>query len=110
MPSTCYSRQTNAFDEDSIAVAAILAAHAAIAMNTAHDRQRAENLEQALESNREIGMAMGVLMSSGLHTQQQAFDILRRASQRLNVKLRDVAATVVESGELPKSGNGPARC
>ncbi|MGH4016166.1 MAG: ANTAR domain-containing protein [Pseudonocardiaceae bacterium] len=96
-----YSRDVDAFDEVGRAIGAILAAHAAVAMSTARDRERAEHLEQALESNREIGMAMGVLMASGLQTRKQAFELLRRASQRLNVKLRDVAAGVVETGELP---------
>ncbi len=102
-----YSREPGAFDEDSRAVAAILAAHVAVAISTARDRERAAHLERAVESNREIGMAMGVVMASGLQTREQAFDVLRRASQRLNVKLRDVASAVVETGELPQRRNGP---
>jgi AmiR/NasT family two-component response regulator len=34
----------------------------------------------------------------------QAFDILRRASQHLNVKLRDVAQYLVDTGERPDTG------
>jgi AmiR/NasT family two-component response regulator len=34
-------------------------------------------------------------------TEDDAFALLRRASQYLNVKLRDVAAQVVETGRLP---------
>jgi transcriptional regulator with GAF, ATPase, and Fis domain len=104
-----YSRAVNAFDPDAHAVGAILAAHAAVAMNTARERERAEHLEQAVASNREIGMAMGVVMANGLQTREQAFDVLRRASQRLNVKLRDIASAVVETGELPELGNSQAR-
>lgn len=96
-----YSRQVDTFDESSRAIGAILAAHAAIALTTARTRDRADTLEHALESNREIGMAMGILMARGLSTSEQAFDDLRRASQHLNVKLRDIAAAVVRSGELP---------
>ena len=36
---------------------------------------------------------------------EQAFDILRRASQHLNEKLRDVAQTLVETGESPNTGD-----
>jgi hypothetical protein len=32
----------------------------------------------------------------------QAFDILRRASQRLNLKLHDVAARLAETGQMPE--------
>ncbi len=34
----------------------------------------------------------------------QAFDLLRRASQHLNVKLDEVAAKLVETGEPPPTG------
>ena len=34
-------------------------------------------------------------------TADQAFDVLRRASQRLNIKLRDVAQTLIDTGEDP---------
>lgn len=100
-----YSREVDAFDEEGRAIGAILAAHAAVGISTARDRQRAEHLEQAVASNREIGMAIGVVMASGLQTREQAFDVLRRASQRLNVKLRDVASMVVDTGELPELRN-----
>src|SRR5262249_52654838 len=96
-----YSRKTDAFDADACAVGAILAAHAAVGLSTARERERADHLERAVRSNREIGMAMGVVMASGARTPEQAFEVLRRASQRLNIKLRDLASEVVETGELP---------
>ena len=37
-------------------------------------------------------------------TAEQAFDILRRASQHLNTKLREVAQQLVETGERPQTG------
>ena len=58
------------------------------------------NLEQALISNREIGVAIGVLTARHLMTQQQAFDLLRMASQRTHRKLRDVARDVAETGDI----------
>jgi hypothetical protein len=82
-----YSRHSAAFDEYDRAVGAVLAAHAAIAMSAAHEHERAEQMEDALRSNREIGMAIGVLMGRGGMTQDDAFTLLRRASQHLNRKL-----------------------
>jgi AmiR/NasT family two-component response regulator len=58
------------------------------------------NLIKAQASNREIGMAMGVLMSRHRLTQAQAFDLLRMASQHTHRKLREIAAEVVETGML----------
>lgn len=96
-----YARQPSAFDGRARAVGTVLAAHAAIALTAAIDQQHVGQLEDAVRSNREIGMAMGVLMGRGAVTEDEAFAQLRRASQYLNLKLRDVAAQVVEAGRLP---------
>ncbi len=53
-------------------------------------------LLQALETRTVIGQAQGVLMARQGVTPDEAFDILRRASQRTNRKLREVAAEIVE--------------
>ena len=58
------------------------------------------NLETALTSNRRIGAAIGVLMASRRVTSQEAFALLRRASNESNRKLRDVADQVVLTGSL----------
>jgi len=96
-----YSRRPAAFDEHGYAVGAVLAAHGAIAMSAARQREQAEQLEDALRSSREIGMAMGVLMGREGVTQDEAFTSLRNASQYLHRKLREVAAEVVDTGQLP---------
>ena len=103
-----YSREVQAFDEQGYAVGTVLATHAAIAMRGAQERDRGDQLEQALASNREIGMAMGLLMARGLLTQDQAFAVLRRASQHLNRKLHEVAAELIETGQLPRRRVPPA--
>jgi AmiR/NasT family two-component response regulator len=56
-----------------------------------------------LETNREIGVAMGILKATGQLTQDQAFDQLRTASQTLNRKLHDIAADVTATGQLPRA-------
>ncbi|MGI5130935.1 GAF and ANTAR domain-containing protein [Pseudonocardia sp. CA-107938] len=96
-----FAETPNAFDDHDAAVASILAGHAALAVSAAREKEHADNLDQALRSSREIGVAMGVLMARGGLTREQAFGVLREASQRLNVKLRDVAADVADTGQLP---------
>lgn len=61
---------------------------------------QAANLEIALNSNRDIGTAIGILMSTHLVTQQQAFTMLRTASQHGHRKLRDIANDVIFTGSL----------
>jgi AmiR/NasT family two-component response regulator len=61
-------------------------------------------MSQALASRDLIGQAKGILMAREGCSADQAFDMLRRASQRLNQKLRDVAEQIVESPASPRGG------
>ena len=96
-----YSRARAAFDDDDVLVGLMVATHGALAAQSIVSARKVENLQKALLSNREIGTAMGVLMTRHHVTRDQAFDLLRIASQNSNRKLRDVAVEVAESGELP---------
>ena len=93
-----YSKEPHAFDEDAQAIGAVFAAHAAVAISGG---QREANLEKALESRDLIGQAKGILIANRQMTADEAFDALRRASQHLNLKLRDVADRVIFTGEIP---------
>ena len=59
------------------------------------------HLKRALKNSRDIGAAVGVLMSHHKVTQDEAFQMLRRASQDQNHKLHDIALDVLQTGELP---------
>lgn len=98
-----YSRERDAFGDDALAVGTILAAHAALACARAREREQISGLEQAVASNRAIGMAIGILMAIHRVSQQDAFDLLRETSQRSNRKLREIADEVVLTGALPVS-------
>lgn len=88
------------------AVTLALLAGLAVASAQAHDEEgrRADHLEAGLVSRETIGQAEGILMERERVTAEEAFDILRRASQHLNVKLRDVAQRLVDTGERPDTG------
>lgn len=62
--------------------------------------RKEQQLEDALASRDVIGQAKGLLMARQDITSDQAFDALRRASQRLNVKLRDVADDMVATNDI----------
>ncbi|TDP92804.1 GAF and ANTAR domain-containing protein [Labedaea rhizosphaerae] len=85
-------------DEVAVDRALLLATHASLAV--AHTEAvrladlRAAHLTRALESRDVIGQAKGVLMNRRGITADQAFDLLRRTSQELNVKLATLAHTV----------------
>ena len=96
-----YSRERDAFDDEAEAIGTILAAQAALAFARAREREQISGLEQAVASNRSIGMAIGILMAIRRIGQDEAFDLLRRVSQRTNRKLREIADEVVHTGQLP---------
>jgi hypothetical protein len=95
-----YSDLPYAFDRSAVAVGLILATHAAALFSEMLASNRAGNLSRALESNREIGVAMGILMQQHQFTRQQAFDVLRVASQNSNRKLAEVASEVADTGTV----------
>jgi hypothetical protein len=96
-----FAERAGAFTDADIDLATVLAAHASSLLALYEAEDHAANLETALESNRDIGAAVGVLMAHHQVTQQDAFTLLRVASQSLHRKLRDVATEVVETGALP---------
>ena len=59
--------------------------------------EQARNMRVAMESRAVIEQAKGVLMAQRHVTAEQAFEILREASQRYNRKLREIALGIVES-------------
>jgi GAF domain-containing protein len=96
-----YSRDTHLFDHTEEATASLLAQQAAAVLANAVAFADATALNSqlldALETRDLIGQAKGILMAREQCDASTAFDILRRASQRTNRKLRDIAADLVAS-------------
>ena len=67
--------------------------------------ERVENLNKRLESQPVIEQAKGILMARSHCSPDDAFEMLRRASMRMNRKLRDVAADIV-AGTRSRSSPG----
>jgi GAF domain-containing protein len=103
-----YSRYPAAFGVDGRAKAAILVSLASLALSVAHshedEERRAANFHAALASRETIGQAVGILMERERITAEAAFVILRRASQHLNIKVREVARNLIDTGKDPDTG------
>lgn len=97
-----YSREPAAFAALKLNALDDLATHCAIALAKAAEHEQNQHLRAALESNRDIGVAIGILMATKLVTKQEAFDALRITSQHTHRKLHQVALEVAETGELPR--------
>ena len=100
-----YAELPGAFGAIDRAKALVLATFAGVAIDAAATAEsgarRAENLLEALRTRELIGQAQGILMERERITAEQAFALLRDSSQHLNVKLREVAWSLVETGETP---------
>jgi hypothetical protein len=95
-----YATRPAAFTDESTATGSMFAAYASMALLAAARHDKTNHLTRALETNREIGVAMGILMANGKLTSQQAFNQLSTASQNFNRKLHDIAADVALTGAL----------
>ena len=97
-----YSRRGVFGGEDEL-LAALVAGQAAVCVAAAQavraSHETVEQLNHALASRDMIGQAKGILMAREGCNSDEAFDMLRRASQRMNQKLRDVAEQIVTSGQ-----------
>ena len=90
--------QRRGFTQDDIAFMAIFARHAALALSSSWSEA---GLNTALDSRKLIGQAQGILMERHDLDETRAFEVLRRYSQDHNIKLRDVAAHLIETRQLP---------
>ncbi|HEX2046334.1 MAG TPA: GAF and ANTAR domain-containing protein [Acidimicrobiales bacterium] len=96
-----YAPEGGTFSSRDQAVGGALAAAAAIVLANASAywevSQLSEQLTEAMRSRAVIEQAKGMLMArSPQLSADDAFDLLRRASQRENVKLRDIAQRIVD--------------
>jgi GAF domain-containing protein len=76
----------------------------ALALRLASYAALTDQMRSSLASRAVIDQAVGVIMAQERCTQARAFAMLRAASQKRNVKLRDIASAIVTSisGEPPQ--------
>jgi GAF domain-containing protein len=90
-----YSTRSPDIDPEARSSADLFAAHAAIALGSASDRH---HLNEALQTRKVVGQAIGIVMERYKLSEDRAFDFLVRASSQGNVRLRDVAQKLVDQG------------
>ncbi|MFP5069195.1 ANTAR domain-containing protein [Pseudonocardia nantongensis] len=102
---TLYSGEPFGLDGVEADKVMLLATHASLALAAGHAGTNAEivesQLQRAVDSRDVIGQAKGILMARREIDAGAAFDILRKTSQDLNVKLSEIAETVARRhGEI----------
>ena len=93
-----YAGRPRAFDDVDRETGLIFASHAAVALSGAQKQAR---FNAAIV----VAKAMGMLMERGSMSSEQALNVLRRAAERMNLKLQEVAEKVVGR----KEPGGPDR-
>jgi len=102
-----YAREPGAFGPEESSRAERFAASASgaltLSLRMASCLDTNEQLRSSIVSRAVIDQALGVIMATEHCPQHKAFAMLRSVSQNTNVKLRDLAATIVTraSGEPP---------
>jgi GAF domain-containing protein len=100
-----YSSEPGAFGEHDVTLGEAIASAVAVAVanaDAAHRHARdAADMKAAMASRAVIEQAKGILMERLKVTEDGAFTLLSRASQRTNTKLRDIAEQLVLTGALP---------
>lgn len=94
-----YSDRENAFTAESENRGWVLASHAAVALTSARTSRQ---LHAALENARTIGQAVGMVRARYDMSEDQATSALLRMSQENNVKMADLARSVVTDGALSR--------
>lgn len=84
---------------DLLAQAFALAVDRFLVAQEAADRE--SNLQIAVQSHRMIGQAIGILIERHRLSPGEAFAQLKTASQNRNLKLRELARRVIETGQEP---------
>ena len=95
-----YASSVDAFSEETIELAEMFAAHAAIAVANAHLYETtaalAEQMKEAMANRAVIEQAKGIVMRDRGCTADEAFDALALLSQQSHTKLREVAQQLVD--------------
>ena len=99
-----YATEAEEIDPEVVHVASLFAEHAALALGRA---RREEHLKEGMRTRQNIGVAVGVVMERYGLTEERAFGYLASVSQTSNIKLRDVAAEVIEHVGTGVPSGGP---
>lgn len=98
---TIYGVEPHAFGDTAVGLGLVLGTLAASVVGQLLAHDRTEYLGRALESNRDIGVATGIVMRTHEVNREQALAVLRAASRDADRTLADVAVEVADTGVLP---------
>lgn len=100
-----YSQSKDAFSDEDQMLAILLASLGAVVVDGS---QQQAHLRAAIESRQVIGEAVGILRAQSKVSSEEGFAMLSAASQRMNVKLRDLAERIARPAADDTDGQARA--
>ncbi len=104
---TFYSNWPYAFDDVAIGTGAIFAAYGSLTLTSELVLSEPVSSRRSADVHREIGVAVGILMTTADLSTQSAYQQLHQASQELHRSLPSLARHVITHGAMP-DGAGPS--
>jgi GAF domain-containing protein len=100
-----YALEPTVFDDEAVAIAKTFAGYAAVALANAHLYETtaalATQMAEAMASRAVIEQAKGIVIAQQHISADQAFEVMAKASQVSNRKLRDIAQAIVDGAQKP---------
>jgi hypothetical protein len=88
-----YSRRREAFDRAAVHSAQMFGRHACVVLGYA---RQADTLGEGMEARQDVGTAVGIVMERYQVDRDRAFEFVVRISNHRHVKVRAVAAQIVD--------------
>jgi len=96
----CYTTTLYEFSDSDIDLLTAVANQAAVAIENTELLVKTKIVQEELEARKKIEKAKGILMKQKNLTEEQAYELLRKASMNKRLTMRDVAEAIILSYEI----------
>jgi len=96
----CYTTTLYKFSDSDIDLLTAVANQAAVAIENTELLVKTKIVQEELEARKKIEKAKGILMKQKNLTEEQAYELLRKASMNKRLTMKDVAEAIILSHEI----------
>ncbi|MDD4183088.1 MAG: GAF and ANTAR domain-containing protein [Candidatus Omnitrophica bacterium] len=96
----CYTTTSYEFSESDIDLLTVVANQAAVAIENTELMVKTKIVQEELEARKKIEKAKGILMKQKNLSEEQAYELLRKASMNKRLTMKDVAEAIILSHEI----------
>ncbi|MFA6282029.1 MAG: GAF and ANTAR domain-containing protein [Candidatus Omnitrophota bacterium] len=98
----CYTTSLYDFSESDIDLLTAVANQAAVSIENTELMVKTKIVQEELEARKKIEKAKGILMKEKGLTEEQAYELLRKASMNKRLTMKDVAEAIILSSEIKR--------